>query len=66
MRLRSSPPKFFVMPKFDVKAFDENRGFIMGATDTDIEKSNALIIATQDGGVTWGKVYPSVSLFEIT
>ena len=38
----------------------------MGASDTDTEKLNALIIATQDGGVTWGKVYPSVSLFEIT
>jgi photosystem II stability/assembly factor-like uncharacterized protein len=50
----------------DVKFFDENRGFIMGASDTDTEKSNALIIATQDGGATWKKVYQSSRPFEIT
>jgi photosystem II stability/assembly factor-like uncharacterized protein len=50
----------------DVKFFDENRGFIMGASDTDTEKSNALIIATQDGGATWKKVYQSTRPFEIT
>ena len=50
----------------DVKFFDENRGFIMGASDTDTEKSNALIIATQDGGATWKKVYQSNRPFEIT
>jgi photosystem II stability/assembly factor-like uncharacterized protein len=50
----------------DVKFFDENRGFIMGASDTDTEKSNAIIIATQDGGATWKKVYQSNRPFEIT
>ncbi len=50
----------------DVKFFDENRGLIMGASDTDTEKSNALIIATQDGGATWKKVYQSNRPFEIT
>ncbi len=50
----------------DIKFFDENRGFIMGASDTDTEKSNALIIATQDGGATWKKVYQSKRPFEIT
>jgi photosystem II stability/assembly factor-like uncharacterized protein len=50
----------------DVKFFDENRGFIMGASDTDTEKSNALIIATQDGGATWKKVYQSTRPFELT
>jgi photosystem II stability/assembly factor-like uncharacterized protein len=50
----------------DVKFFDENRGLIMGASDTDTEKSNALIIATQDGGATWKKVYQSTRPFEIT
>jgi photosystem II stability/assembly factor-like uncharacterized protein len=50
----------------DVKFFDENRGFIMGASDTDTEKSNALIIATHDGGATWKKVYQSNRPFEIT
>lgn len=38
----------------------------MGASDTDTEKLNALIIATQDGGVTWKKVYESARPFEIT
>ncbi len=50
----------------DIKFFNENRGFIMGASDTDTEKSNALIIATQDGGATWKKVYQSNRPFEIT
>jgi photosystem II stability/assembly factor-like uncharacterized protein len=50
----------------DAKFFDENRGIIMGASDTDTEKSNALIIATQDGGVTWKKVYQSTRPFELT
>jgi photosystem II stability/assembly factor-like uncharacterized protein len=50
----------------DVKFFDENRGFIMGASDTDTEKSNALIIATHDGGATWKKVYQSNRPFELT
>jgi photosystem II stability/assembly factor-like uncharacterized protein len=50
----------------DVKFFDENRGFIMGASDTNTENSNALIIATQDGGATWKKVYQSNRPFEIT
>ncbi len=50
----------------DVKFFDENRGFIMGASDTDTEKSNALIIATRDGGATWKKVYQSNRPFELT
>ena len=49
----------------DVKFFDESQGLIMGATDTDVEKSNALIIATKDGGVTWTKVYQSTRPFEI-
>lgn len=50
----------------DVKFFNESQGFIMGATDTDVEKSNALILATRDGGVTWTKVYQSTRPFEIT
>lgn len=49
----------------DVKFFDESQGFIMGSTDTDVEKSNALIIATTDGGVTWTKVFQSTRPFEI-
>jgi photosystem II stability/assembly factor-like uncharacterized protein len=50
----------------DVKFFNENDGLIMGATDSDASKSNALIIATKDGGATWQKVYQSNRLYELT
>jgi photosystem II stability/assembly factor-like uncharacterized protein len=50
----------------DVKFFNENEGLIMGATDSDPAKSNALIIATRDGGATWQKVYQSNRLYELT
>jgi photosystem II stability/assembly factor-like uncharacterized protein len=50
----------------DVKFFNENEGFIMGATDADAEKSSALILATKDGGTTWRKVYQSKRPWELT
>ncbi len=50
----------------DVKFFDENVGFIMGASDANSATSNAKIIMTKDGGATWKTVYQSNRLFEIT
>jgi photosystem II stability/assembly factor-like uncharacterized protein len=50
----------------DVKFFNENEGFVMGATDSSSENSNALIIATKDGGATWKKVFQSNRKWENT
>jgi photosystem II stability/assembly factor-like uncharacterized protein len=44
--------------------FDKNNGFVCAASDEDMEKSNALILKTSDGGKTWKKVYQSNRLFE--
>ena len=49
---------------FDVKMLDKNKGFVCAATDEDVEKSNALILKTGDGGKTWKKVYQSDRPFE--
>ena len=51
---------------FDIKMFDKNNGIVCAASDEDIEKSNALILKTSDGGKTWKKVYQSNRLFEGT
>jgi photosystem II stability/assembly factor-like uncharacterized protein/dienelactone hydrolase len=51
---------------FDIKMFDKNTGFACAATDEDIEKSNALILKTNDGGKTWEKVYQSNRPYETT
>jgi photosystem II stability/assembly factor-like uncharacterized protein len=50
----------------DVKFFDENTGFIFAGTDSDVEKSNARILMTRDGGQTWTTVYQSTRPFELT
>ncbi|MEQ1513839.1 MAG: hypothetical protein ABL934_14310 [Lysobacteraceae bacterium] len=50
----------------DVKFFDAMNGVVFGASDSDVEKSHARIIRTQDGGVTWKTVYESKRPFEIT
>jgi photosystem II stability/assembly factor-like uncharacterized protein len=50
----------------DIKMFDKNEGIVCAATDGDIEKSNALILRTSDGGNTWKKVYQSTRPFEST
>ncbi len=55
-----------VGPILDIKFFDENVGFVFAATSADVEKSNALILQTRDGGVTWNKVYQSNRPFELT
>jgi photosystem II stability/assembly factor-like uncharacterized protein/dienelactone hydrolase len=51
---------------FDIKMFDKNYGFVCAASDEDMEKSNALILKTSDGGKTWKKVYQSNRPFEGT
>ena len=49
-----------------VKFFDENTGLVFAGTDTDVEKSNARIIMTKDGGQTWATVYQSTRPYELT
>ena len=51
---------------FDIKMLDKNTGFACAATDENIQKSNALILKTNDGGTTWKKVYQSARPFETT
>ena len=51
---------------FDIKMFDKNTGFACAASDEDMEKSNALILKTSNGGKTWKKVYQSKRPFEGT
>ena len=51
---------------FDIKMFDKNTGFACAASDEDMEKSNALILKTIDGGKSWKKVYQSERPFECT
>jgi photosystem II stability/assembly factor-like uncharacterized protein/dienelactone hydrolase len=51
---------------FDIKMFDKNNGFVCAASDEDMEKSNALILKTSDGGKSWKKVYQSNRPFEGT
>ena len=50
----------------DVKFFNENEGLVMGASDRDTAKSNAIIITTKDGGETWKRVYQSTRPYELT
>lgn len=51
---------------FDVKFLDEKHGFIASATSASVEESNALILATDDGGATWREVYRGTRPFETT
>jgi photosystem II stability/assembly factor-like uncharacterized protein/pimeloyl-ACP methyl ester carboxylesterase len=50
----------------DIKMFDKNQGIVCAASDEDIEKSNAVILKTIDGGATWKKVYQSDRPYEST
>jgi photosystem II stability/assembly factor-like uncharacterized protein/dienelactone hydrolase len=51
---------------FDIKMLDKNNGFACAASDEDLEKSNAVILKTSDGGKSWKKVYQSERPFECT
>lgn len=49
----------------DVKFFSERVGFVVGATDSDLEQSHALILKTTDGGLQWQRVYESTRTLEM-
>ncbi|MFN5307507.1 MAG: WD40/YVTN/BNR-like repeat-containing protein [Bacteroidota bacterium] len=49
---------------FDIKMLDKNTGFACASTLEDMEKTNALILKTRDGGRTWNKVYQSNRPYE--
>ena len=51
---------------FDIHFTTIDTGFICGASDADVEKSNAVILRTTNGGKTWQKVYQSSRPFELT
>jgi len=50
----------------DVKFFDSDNGFLCASTSADLRKSNALILATADGGKTWSARYRSSRPYELT
>jgi len=49
---------------FDVYFMDANVGFLCASTDSDIEKGNAQILRTTNGGLSWSVVYRSARPFE--
>jgi photosystem II stability/assembly factor-like uncharacterized protein len=51
---------------FDIKMFNKNEGFACAASSDDMEKSNAVILKTTNGGKTWKNVYQSKRPFECT
>jgi len=51
---------------FDIKMFDKKNGIACSASNADISQSNALILKTNDGGLTWKKVYQSNRPYETT
>ncbi len=51
---------------FDIKMFTKKEGFVCAASSDDISESNAMILYTKDGGLTWEKKYQSERLFETT
>jgi photosystem II stability/assembly factor-like uncharacterized protein len=50
----------------DVKFFDEGSGLVFCGSDAAVERSNALILRTTDGGRSWAPVYRSQRPFELT
>lgn len=50
----------------DVHFFDVANGIVCAATDANLGESQALILATSDGGVTWQERYRSARPFETT
>jgi photosystem II stability/assembly factor-like uncharacterized protein len=51
---------------FDIYMFNSKKGVACGATDSDISKSNALMLSTLDGGRTWKETFRSSRPFETT
>jgi photosystem II stability/assembly factor-like uncharacterized protein len=50
----------------DIKFVSAKVGFLAGASDPDVPKSNAVVLRTDDGGETWRRVYQSTRPWEIT
>jgi len=50
----------------DVKFVSAKVGFLAGASDPEVAKSNAVVLRTDDGGETWRRVYQSARPWEIT
>ena len=51
---------------FDAYFFNRREGFIAAASSADVAESNALILATTDGGATWTKAWQSNRPYELT
>lgn len=51
---------------FDVHFFDFNNGIVAAGSSESVQDSNALILATSDGGQTWEKRYQSIRPYELT
>jgi photosystem II stability/assembly factor-like uncharacterized protein len=49
----------------DVKFLDSQRGIVFSSTDASVERSNALILRTEDGGASWTTAYRSTRPFEL-
>ncbi len=55
-----------VGPILDIKFFNDREGLVFAGTRGEITESNALILATDNGGETWREVYRSQRPYEIT
>ncbi len=62
---RMSLPESCAMA-FDVHFFDATHGVIASATSTNVQESKALILTTDDGGVTWQEAFIGPRAFELT
>jgi photosystem II stability/assembly factor-like uncharacterized protein len=49
----------------DVKFFDAANGLLFAGSDADVQRANALVMLTNDGGNTWREVYRSTRPYEI-
>ncbi len=49
----------------DVKFFSPSVGFVVGASNADVEQSHAVILKTIDGGARWKRVYQSTRSLEL-
>ncbi|MDX2173335.1 MAG: hypothetical protein SFY56_09455 [Bacteroidota bacterium] len=50
----------------DIKFFNLKEGIICAASTAELDKNNALILLTNDGGKTWKNVYQSKRPYELT
>jgi photosystem II stability/assembly factor-like uncharacterized protein len=55
-----------VGPILDIKFFNDRDGLVFAGTRGELTESNALILATDNGGETWREVYRSQRPYEIT